>query len=271
MRVTEIPQLFSGRVVLITGASRGIGRAAAFAFASQGAAVAVHYHNNGSAAVETAGAIEKQGGHAIPVRADLCDLKDCRVLVASVEKRLGPLQILVNNAGASHHQPFLQVTEADFDAQLGAILRGPYFLTQAAARSMADRKSGCIIFLSSILARLAIPNASVYMAAKGAVESLVRSLAIDLQPYHIRVNGVSPGLVRTDMLLDSFKDSAEENRVRQHIPSGRFAEPEEIARVITFLASDNASYINGAVIPVDSAYSVIESGPPLNPPAGKVV
>ncbi len=256
---------FSGQVVLVTGASRGIGRAAALAFASQGAAVAVHYRSSGSAAVETVGTIEKQGGRAIPVRADLCDLTECQNLVDTVENKLGPLRVLVNNAGYMRQQPFLEVTPNDFDIQFGINLRGPYFLSQIAARRMAARNTGCIIFISSILARLAIPNSSAYMANKGAVESLVRSLSVDLQPYKIRVNGIAPGLVRTEMLLDSFENSAEENRVRQYIPSGRFAEPEEIARVITFLASDTASYINGAIIPVDSAMSILEPGPPLNP------
>lgn len=260
---------FSGRVVLVTGASRGIGRAAAFAFAAQGAAVAVHYRSSGSAAVETVGTIEKQGGRALPVRADLCDLAECQGLVEAVENKLGPLHVLVNNAGYIRQRPFLQASPEDFDAQLGVNLRGPYFLSQLAARRMAARKTGCILFVSSILARLAIPNSSAYMASKGAVESLVRSLAVDLQPYNIRVNAVAPGLVRTEMLLESFEDKAEEERIRRYIPSGRFAEPEEIARLIAFLASDAAAYVNGAVIPIDSALSILEAGPPLNPAPGR--
>ncbi|MCC6147080.1 MAG: SDR family oxidoreductase [Anaerolineaceae bacterium] len=257
---------FENRVVLVTGASRGIGQAAALAFAAQGAALAVHYRSNGSGAIATVGAIEKAGGSALPVRADLCDLKDSENLIETVENKLGPIHVLVNNAGLSLRRTFLDTTPQEFDELLGINLRGPYFLSQMAARHMTARKQGCILFISSILARLAIPQRSAYCAAKGALESLTRALAIDLLPYHIRVNAIAPGLVRTDMLLDSFEDAAEEARVRGYVPSGRFGEPEELARVITFLASDAASYINGALIPVDSALGILEAGPPLNPP-----
>jgi len=261
---TALP--FTGRVVLVTGASRGIGRATALAFAAQGAAVAVHYRGNGSGAIETVGAIEKNGGRALPVRADLCDLRDSRNLIETIENKLGPIHTLVNNAGHTLRRSFLEVSPEEFDELIGINLRGPYFLSQIAAQRMATRKEGCILFISSILARMAIPQRSAYCAAKGALESLARALAIDLLPYHIRVNTIAPGLVRTDMLLDSFEDRQEERRIQQYIPTGRFGDPEEIARVATFLASDAASYINGALIPVDSALSILEPGPPLNPP-----
>ncbi|NPV77891.1 MAG: SDR family oxidoreductase, partial [Anaerolineae bacterium] len=245
---TALP--FADRVVLVTGASRGIGRATALAFAAQGAAVAVHYRGNGSGAIETVGAIEKNGGRALPVRADLCDLRDCSSLIKTVENKLGPIHTLVNNAGYTLRRSFLEVSPEDFDELIGINLRGPYFLSQLAAQRMATRNEGCILFISSILARMAIPQRSAYCAAKGALESLARALAIDLLPYHIRVNTIAPGLIRTDMLLESFEDREEERRIRQYIPAGRFGDPEEIARVATFLASDAASYINGALIPV---------------------
>lgn len=265
MGETRTVSPFSGRVVLVTGASRGIGRATALAFASQGAAVAVHYRGNGSGAVETVGAIEKNGGRALPVRADLCDLRDNRSLIETVENKLGPIHTLVNNAGHTLRRSFLEVNPEEFDELIGINLRGPYFLSQLAAQRMAARKEGCILFISSILARMAIPQRSAYCAAKGALESLARALAIDLLPYHIRVNTIAPGLVQTDMLVDSFENHQEEHQIRQYLPAGRFGNPEEIAQVATFLASDAASYINGAVIPVDSALSILEPGPPLNP------
>lgn len=257
---------FSGKVVIVTGGSGGIGRATALAFADQGAAIAVHYRKNGRSALDTVAAIEKQGGRAIPVQADLCDLDECRSLIKTVEDKLGAIHILVNNAGLMTQKSFLEMTPEDFDLQTGINLRGPYFLSQMAARSMIAHGGGNIVFISSILAQLVIPECSVYIADKGGIESLARSLAVELHPYNIRVNTVAPGLVRTDMLMESFSDKTRENLALRYIPSGRFAEPEEIAQVVLFLASDSASYINGAVIPVDSAMSILEPGPPLHPP-----
>lgn len=233
-------------------------------FAARGASVCVNYSKDSAGAEGVVKSIQERGGFALPFRADITDLDGCRRLVETVERELGSIQVLVNNAAAFQRTPFLDVSLEEFDRLLSTNLRSPFFLSQITARQMAARKKGCIIHISSILASLAIPERTAYCASKGAIESLTQAMALDLIRYHIRVNAVAPGLIETESLIDSFHSKDEEENVRRYIPGGRFGNPEEVARVVVFLASDEASYINGAVIPVDSALSVIEPGPPLS-------
>lgn len=256
-------KIFSGQVVLVTGASRGIGRATAEQFHLRGASVAVNYCRDAAGASQTVEAIQKSGGTALPIQADVAVPGDCERLVATVEGELGPIQVLVNNAAVFQRIPFLELTLEEFDRLMTANLRGVFYLSQLAARKMAVRGRGCIIHISSILAREAILERAAYCASKGALESLTRAMAVDLSRYNIRVNAIAPGLIETGGLLDSFRDGEEAANVRQYIPGGRFGSPEEIAQAVVFLSSDAASYINGAVIPVDSAMSIIEPGPPI--------
>jgi NAD(P)-dependent dehydrogenase (short-subunit alcohol dehydrogenase family) len=260
--MTEIGDSFIGQVVLVTGASRGIGKATAEMFANQGAVVVVNYHSDAQGADQTVAAIQNNGGRALAVQADLALPTDCERMVETVETELGPIQVLVNNAAAFQRIHFLEVTLEEFDRLLATNLRGVYYLSQLTARKMASRRKGCIVHISSILAHLAIPERTVYAATKGAIESLTRAMALDLARYHIRVNAVAPGLIQTEALISSFQGTDEEANVRRYIPSQRFGRPEEIAQVVVFLASEAASYINGALIAVDSAMSVMEPGPP---------
>jgi NAD(P)-dependent dehydrogenase (short-subunit alcohol dehydrogenase family) len=169
--------------------------------------------------------------------------------------------VLVNNAAAFNRAPFLEVDIAEFDRVWNINVRGVFYLSQLVAQKMAERKQGSIIHVSSILAKLAVPQRSAYCTSKGAIEALTRAMALDLAPYNVRVNAVSPGLVETKAMLAGFPTEALINSVRQHIPSNRFGEPEELAQAILFLASKEASYINGVVLPVDSGLSVREAGP----------
>jgi NAD(P)-dependent dehydrogenase (short-subunit alcohol dehydrogenase family) len=253
---------FTGQVVLVTGASRGIGRATAELFAAQGALVAVNYRSDARGAEQTVAAIQDNGGRALAIQADVALPEDCERLVETVEAGLGPIHALVNNAAAFQRTPFLEVTPDELDRLLATNLRGVYTLSQLTARKMASRRRGSIVHISSILARQAIPGRTVYAATKGALESLTRAMALDLARYHIRVNAVAPGLIETESLISSFHGNDEEASVRRYIPSQRFGRPEEVAQVIVFLASEAASYINGALIAVDSAMSVMEPGPP---------
>jgi NAD(P)-dependent dehydrogenase (short-subunit alcohol dehydrogenase family) len=183
-------------------------------------------------------------------------------MVEMVEGGLGPIDVLINNAAAFQRAHFLEVSLEEFDRLFATNLRGVFYLSQLTARRMASRRKGCIVHISSILARQAIPERTVYIATKGAIESLTRAMALDLARFNIRVNAVAPGLIQTEALISSFHGSDEEAKVRRYIPGQRFGQPEEIAQVVVFLASEAASYINGALIAVDSAMSVMEPGPP---------
>ncbi len=159
------------------------------------------------------------------------------------------------------YNDILDVELDEFDRIWAANVRGLFYLSQIVARSMAVRGRGAIVHVSSILARLAVPERSAYCATKGAVESLTRAMALDLADTGIRVNAVAPGLIATDALLAGMPDPELQAAVQRHIPGGRFGRPEEVARVIVFLASDEAHYVNGSVIPVDAGLGGREAGP----------
>ncbi len=171
------------------------------------------------------------------------------------------MRVLVHNASAIDRSNFLSATPAQFDLMFDANVRGPYLMSQLAAQQMiAAGVGGSIIHISTILARQTIMNRTLYAATKGAQESLTRAMALDLAPYNIRVNAVAPGLIYTKALRDGMAALGEENFVK-YIPFKRFGDPREIASVVAFLASDAASYITGALIPVDGGLGVAEAGP----------
>jgi NAD(P)-dependent dehydrogenase (short-subunit alcohol dehydrogenase family) len=182
---------FEGQVVIVTGASQGIGQATACAFAREGAHVIVNYFSNEVKAKETLAIIESEGsGQGTIVQANIGDLDDCERLFQTAEA-IGSVTVLVNNAAGFSRAPFLEVDIDEFDRVWHINVRGVFHLSQLAARKMAERNHGTIINVSSILARLAVPQRSAYCASKGAIESLTRALALDLAPYNVRVNAVS--------------------------------------------------------------------------------
>ncbi len=253
---------FEDKVVIVTGASRGIGAATARAFASEGAAVAVNYRTDKEGAAETCRAIEAADGKAIAVRADMAVGADVMAFVTEVEQRLGPVDVLVNNAAMIDRSSFLDVDLGAFEQVWRANVRGLFHISQLVAGHMVrDDRTGSIIHLSSIGARLAFGNRTAYLATKGAVESLTRGMAIDLAPHGIRVNAVAPGVVATEALLVGMPDPAVQAAVQSHVPAGRFGRPEELAAAILFLASDDASYVNGTIFHVDAALGSREPGP----------
>jgi NAD(P)-dependent dehydrogenase (short-subunit alcohol dehydrogenase family) len=258
-----MPAAFTDQVVLITGASRGIGAATALAFAREAARVVINYHSDEAGARQTLAQIKSAGGHATAVRADISQPADVERLVAMVESEIGPLRVLVNNAAAFSRAPFLEVSLAELELAWTTNVRGLFYVSQLAARCMAERRQGCLIHVSSILAHLAVANRTAYCATKGAIESLTRAMALDLAPQHVRVNAVAPGLIRTEALLAGFSDPARLATLEQYIPDGRLGEADDVAQVIVFLASEAAGYINGAVIPVDGALGAREAGPLL--------
>ena len=252
---------FAEEVVIVTGSSRGIGRATAVAFAREGAHAIINYHRNEEGARETLARIEADGtGDGTIVQADLSTLEGCRGL-AEAAAAAGPVTVLVNNAAAVNRDRFLDVTMEEFDRVWQTNVRGTYYLSQLVAKEMVARGGGAIIHVSSILARLTIPRRSAYGASKGALEALTRAMALDLAPHNVRVNAVSPGLVATEGMLEGFATEDLLEEMRRHIPSRRFGDPKELAQAILFLASAEASYINGVVLPVDSALGARESSP----------
>ena len=252
---------FEGQTVIVTGASQGIGQATAIAFAQEGAHVIINYFSTKAGAQETLTAIESGGGQGTIVQANVGHLDDCQQLLEAAEA-VGPVSVLVNNAAGFNRAPFLEVDIAEFDRVWNINVRGVYYLSQLAARKMAERKQGSIIHVSSILARLAVPQRSVYCASKGAIEALTRAMALDLAPYSVRVNAVSPGLVETKAMVTGFPSEALLNSVRQPHSLPAFWPPRtKWRRPFCFWLRKQASYINGIVLPVDSALSAREAGP----------
>lgn len=250
---------FAGQVAIVTGASRGIGRAVARGLAGRGAHVVVNYRTDEAGAAGTVAGITAAGGRATACQADVAEPADLERLAAAAEA-LGPVGVLVNNAGAVSRSHFLELTLEDFDQVLNTNLRGVFYLSQLVARGMAERKSGAIVNVSSILSQQTIPGRTAYAASKGGVESLTKAMALDLAPYNVRVNVVAPGLVRTEMLLGKMPASVAVE-LERFIPFKRYGDPDELAEAIVFLASPAASYITGALLPVDGGLRVLEAGP----------
>lgn len=241
----------SGKIVLVTGAQEGIGRAMALEFAIAGADVAINWLDNSDAAEETAEIARAGGCRALTVQADIGRIAEAQDMVAQVERELGPVDVLVNNAGVFPRVPFLEMTEADWDYVLDVNLKGSFFCAQAVARQMvAAGRTGSIINLTSGAAYRGSPRGTHYCASKGGVLSLTRQMALELAPHRIRVNAIAPGL--TDTAQPRYGMSEEELAAAgRTIPLGRVARPEEIARAAVFLASDDAGFITGHTLHVN--------------------
>ena len=238
---------FGGKVVLVTGAQQGIGRAMATEFAGAGADVAINWLDDESAAREVAAAVRAKGRRAVLVRADIGDGAQIGAVVAAAERALGPVDILINNAGVFPRVPFLELTEADWDFVIGVNLKGSFLAAQAVAKSMvAAGRAGSIISLSSGAAFRGSPRGVHYCASKGGIVSMTREMALELAPHRIRINAIAPGL--TDTAQPRYGSSEEEIAASATtIPLGRIAQPEDIARAALLLASDEAGFITGQV------------------------
>ena len=242
----------TGKVALITGASSGIGAAAASVFADLGAVVAVGYHHNQDGAEQVCRDITAAGGKAISLRADFRRTAEIRALVASVTEQLGPIDILVNNAGSLiKRMRILEVTEETWREILDLNLTSAVICSQAVAGSMIDRKRGAIINIVSIAGRNGGgPGAGAYSTAKGGLITFTKGLARELAPHGVRVNGVSPGVIDTPFHQVFSTPEMLRNFV-SGIPMGRMGTSMECATVIAFLASDAAAYIAGETIEVN--------------------
>ena len=241
---------FTGRTVLVTGGSRGIGRAACPLFGRLGAQVVVAYARDEKAALEVVAEVERAGSRAVALRADLARETEAGRLFERAEKALGPVDVLVANHGVWKRAPIDTMTARQWDETVRTNLSSVRVLCTEAARRMIPRGSGAIVLVASTAGQRGEPFHSHYAATKGAVIALTRSLGSELGPQGIRVNCVAPGWVLTDMSREAIegKDGA---AIRKAIPLGRPGTPEEVAGPIAFLASDLSGYLYGQVLQVN--------------------
>jgi glucose 1-dehydrogenase len=232
-----------GKVAIVTGGDSGIGHAISVELARQGARVTVNYHRDEEAATATVDAITAAGGTAQAIQGDVSSVADIGTLIERTVEAFGRLDVMVNNAGMETRSSTLETTEAQFDRVIGVDLKSAFFGVQLAAKQMIRQgDGGRIINISSIHEDRPMPGNAPYCAAKGGVRMLTRTAGVELAPHGITVVGVAPGAVHTPIDEATLSDPAKRNELESAIPLGRVAEPEEIARLVAFLASDAASY-----------------------------
>ena len=242
------------KVALVTGGSRGIGKAIAESLAQEGASVAVNYVKNSARAKKVVEGIESRGGRAMGIMADVSDPKQARGLIQKVVEKYGRLDILVNNAGVIAAGTTLDTTDADWNKMIAVNLKGPFNCTREAAAIMVRQKHGKIIHVSSISGLGGAPQGELaYCCAKAALIAMTTVNAQDLGPYGINVNCIAPGWIHTDMTLGEAGDKFEEmkNLKSSMAAMRRVGEPRDIAAVALFLASDDSSFVTGQVIVAD--------------------
>ena len=245
----------NGRVALVTGASRGLGRHFAGVLAQAGAAVALAARDETQLA-ETKAEIEAAGGRAMVVPLDVTSGKSVRTCVAAAEAALGPIDILVNNAGIAVSKPLLEHSEEDWDRVLDTNLKGAWLMSRELASRWLDlRRGGRIINVSSLLALRTIRNVPSYTAAKAGLDHLTRTMAVELARYGITVNAIAPGYVETDMTR-GFLQSETGKALIGRVPAGRVGAPDDLDGALLLLASPAGAYLNGVVLPVDGGHAV---------------
>ncbi|MFI6059736.1 SDR family NAD(P)-dependent oxidoreductase [Streptomyces sp. NPDC051286] len=249
----------SGKVALVTGAGRGIGRAVALRLAEDGATVAVNFRSSAADAEHLVTELEERGGQAVAIRADVTDLAETKRLVEQAVETYGRLDILVSNAGIEHFAPLGEITPEDFDRVFAVNTKGQLFAAQQAARHL--RPGGRIVLTSSVSATRSVFHHTLYAASKAAVNSMVVNLAAELGQRGITINAIAPGGTATDMAATNavhyrhpLLDVPLPEWEKMHCALGRLARPEEIAAVTAFLVSDDACYITGRTIEADGGF-----------------
>lgn len=241
--------MLEGKIALVTGASRGIGRAVALELARQGANVAVNYAGNEAKANEVVEAIRSLGREAIAVQADVARAEDVERMVKTTIDHFGRLDILVNNAGITRDNLLMRMKEEEWDAVINTNLKGVFLCTKAATRPMMKQRYGRIVNIASVVGVIGNPGQANYVAAKAGVIGLTKTAAREFASRNITVNAVAPGFITTDM-TEALSPELKAEMLKQ-IPLARFGEPDDVARVVAFLASDAASYMTGQTLHVD--------------------
>ena len=239
----------TGKAALVTGGSRGIGRATALELARQGARVAVNYMAQETAANEVVAAIKEAGGEAFTVQADVGDATAVERMVETLQERWGRVDILVNNAGINRDTLLMRMSEEDWDAVIRTDLKGPFLCTKAVLRPMLRQRWGRIINLSSIIGTRGNAGQANYAAAKAGLIGFTKSVAREVASRNITVNALAPGWIESDMVASVPEAYRKEALAR--IPAGRFGTPEDVAAAVAFLASEAAGYITGQVLGID--------------------
>jgi 3-oxoacyl-[acyl-carrier protein] reductase len=242
----------SGKIALITGASKGIGRAIAIEFAKQGASVVINYSTDDEGAKETLEEVKKLNGYGMIIKGDISSFENCKIIVEETLKVMGKIDILVNNAGISQIGLFMDTTENEIDKIISTNLLGAMYLTNQVLKNMILRKSGNIINISSMWGDVGASCEVLYSAAKGGLNSFTKAIAKEVAPSNIRVNAISPGVINTKM--NSFLGEEEKKSLEEEIPLGRFGEPSEIGKIAVFLSSEASSYITGQIIRADGGF-----------------
>ncbi|RIJ34476.1 glucose 1-dehydrogenase [Pontibacter oryzae] len=257
----------AGKVAIVTGASSGIGQGIAIAMGQAGAHIVVNFHSDEEGALETQKQIKQAGGKAVTLEADVSKPEDAQLLVDTAIKQFGTVDILVNNAGVQQDQDFLKMSMEEWQTVIDINLTGHFLCAQAVAREFAKRKvqpeartaAGHIIFISSVHDIIPWAGRANYTAAKGGLQMLMKTLAQELAKYKIRVNGISPGAIKTDINRKEWETEEGRKKMLAQIPYGRIGAPEDIAKVAVWLATDEADYITGTTIYVDGGMTLYPS------------
>ncbi len=243
------------RVALVTGGSRGIGRAVALELAARGAAVVVNYHKSPDAAGEVVQQIQAAGGKAAAFQADVSDYKQAEALVKFAVETFGDLSILVNNAGITRDQLIMMMPEADWDAVIDTNLKSTFNCSKAAVKHMMRKRYGRIVSIASVAGQMGNPGQTNYSASKAGQIGFTKALAREVAARNVTVNAVAPGFVDTE-ILDAMSPETLAAALKL-VPLGRKGQPEEIAHAVAFLASDQAAYITGQVLGVDGGMAMM--------------
>ncbi len=243
-----------GKVAIVTGASRGIGRATALELARSGAAVVVNYRSGADAAQAVVGEIESAGGRAVALQADVAEAADVDRLLKAATDSFGSLEIVVNNAGITRDTLLMRMKDDDWDAVVDTNLRGAYLLCKAAMRPMMKARWGRIVNITSVVGLMGNAGQANYAAAKAGLIGFTKSIAREMATRGITANAIAPGFVETDMT--TALNDTQRQAILGAIPLGRLGQAQEVAQVVTFLASDAAAYITGQTIAVDGGMTM---------------
>ena len=244
------------KVAIVTGARRGMGRTHALALAKAGAKVVVSDISEEDCQ-KVVKEIEKNKGEALAVKCDVTKKEEVEEMVKKAVEKFGKVDILVNNAGICQFKPFLELTEEEWDRTLNINLKGYFLCAQAAAKEMVKQKSGVIINIASVAmgqVGVGIPNIVHYCASKGGVVGMTEALAVELAPYNIRVNAISPGMIETPMIDLIKKDPKVAEAMLDRVPMKRVGKSEEVSNLVLFLASDKSSYMTGSTVVIDGGW-----------------